>query len=259
MIRAENAAGIIKRIDISAIIGDSDFSYYILRQLNGLPFTETRVRFPDLEEFVKTDAVANEISGVIKDYSIALARGNLDYYLTTEKMVSIMQNIEPELHELLDHHMTEADKEHMARVIDDVIGFSAFTVGDVILDADNFGIDSKILYLFMTPYLLWGVGTICIAIFLIIFWINRSKFENIFLFGGIPIALSGLLFVTIAMALRYYMHVLPDIVNIPFTRYAYTGITDGVTHLLLSHGIAFAIAGIVFVIAYFVIKPILKN
>jgi len=246
MIRAGNAAVVIRHTDISGIIEDTDVAYYIVNTINNLPFNDNEIDLADVEEFIRSEAVSDQIGVVARDYARALTRGDLDYYLSSDDLIGIVQNLEPELFELLDHRMTEEDNERMARIIDDIVGFNGLSVGDILEDA---GIGTTIPFLFVSPYLLLLTGVLCFAVLFVLYWLNKDKGSDVFLYAGVPVLLLGLVFLSGWMILDVYPHLLGE------TFYRYSAVTGGIAYLIMWHGIITGIVGVLFVLLYFAFRP----
>ena len=246
-LRVESTAYIIRQLNITGMIEDTDISYYILSQLDGLPFHDSEILLSDVEDFIKSDAVTDEIIGVLNGYARAFSRGDLDYYLTTDDIYDILQNLEPELYVLFNHHMTDADNEHFARTIDDILGFRGLTVGGIIYDS---GIDSTIPFLLVSNSLLWGVALLCFITLLAILFHHKRRAAAAFLFAGIPIILSGLVYLAAGVIFGYY----PQLLG--YTLYSLARLAVGLAYPVIRYGVAFAIFGVVYIVMYFLLRKI---
>jgi len=246
MARAGNASVIIQHVEISELIEDTDIAYYIVHALNGLPFNDTEIDLHDVEDFIRSDAVSNEIGNVADKYARALSGGDMDYFLTSGEILDIVQNLEPEFSELFDHTMTDADNERMARVIDDIMGFEGLSVGGLL---EDFDVAPTVPFLIFSPYLLLFIGVLCFAVLFMMYWINRHRISNVFVYGGVPVLFAGLMFFIAGYVLGNRPHMLGDAV-LRFTRF-----TGGVVVLLTRYGIGFAIGGFVFILLSFFIRP----
>lgn len=251
-LRTENAGTIIRNMDISGIFYETDISYYIVHQLNGLPFNEAEITFSDIEEFIKTDAASREVGNVVYRYIRAYAEGNLDYYLSAGEIYVISRNLEPELYDLFNHHMTDADFRNLANTLVDIMDFRGMSVGNIVYD---YGIDinTAIPFLLISPYLLWGTAILCLIAILFIFFVQSKKIAYAFLFTGIPLALSGLLVLTAGILLGYFPALLGD------TLYSISGFTWGLALLVIRNGIILAAVGILFMAAYIIVKRRLSS
>jgi len=240
VLRVGNLAHVIRNMEITEILDDTEISYYILSQINSLPFNDAWLELPEVEEFIRSDAVSNEIGNIAGAYADAIIKGDLDYHLTSGDVVLIMQNLEPELSHLLNHQMTQADNEHLAVVLDDIIDFEGLSVGDIVEDV---GIDLKLLRLAVSPVLLWGAGILCVITLLFTFLLHWGRIPDALLFTGVPIMLSGLVCFTPGAIFAFYPHLLGDTLS-NLLKYAV-----GLALLIVWHGIAFAVAGVLIIVA----------
>jgi len=247
VLRTDNAASIIRHTDFTAVLeeaGIAEHSYYIANQLNGLYFHDTEVSVSDIEEFIKSPAVSDEIGGVLDDYARAFASGNLNFHLTADDIAGIAKSLEPEFNVLLDHHMTDEHFEHLARTIDDIIDLSELSVGNII---NELGIDTTIPYLLLSSYLLIGTGLLCVILLALIFLQRRSDIAGAFLVIGIPIALSGL----ICFILGLWFGSLSVSPESSFHTAAV--FLSGPAHVASEYGFAFAAVGVIVVVVSYAI------
>ena len=234
LVRFDNAAAIIRNTDVSEILADTQISYYLVHQLNNLPFSETEIELSDVEDFIRSDAVSNEIGDVVDRYARALSRGDLDYHLTADDISAITRNLEPELQELFDHQLTDADHERLARTLDDIVDFESFSVGEAV---EELGLDAAVPFLSISPYLLWGVGLLCLVILLLIFLHHRGNLADAFGCAGKPIMYSGFLFLLIWVIVEFY----PGVFGTRFESIA--EFASGLTTLVFRYGFAIALLG----------------
>jgi len=245
ILRPGNASGVIKNTDISGILKDTDIAYYMEHQLNGLPFNETQIDLYDIEDFIKTDAVTNEIVGVINRYSRALTNRNLDYFLTAYEIFEISSNLGPEFYDLFGHHMTETDYRLFAAVLDDILDFGGLSAGDII---DELNIGTVIPYLILTSYLLWGVILLFAAAIIVIYLRNREMYSNVFLIAGIPVLLSGLIYLTSGILLGSFPEVLGG------RLYSYARVAAGAVNIIITLSIIFTALGVLSIVVYCILR-----
>ena len=259
VLRLDNAAYVIRNMDISWFTNDPRVPYYIEHQLSGLPFHDTEVSISAVEDFIKTRAVSREINGVIKRYIGALVKGDHDYYLTTDEIFDITKRIEPELNALLDHQMTDDDHERLAGIVDDIVGFRGLSVGDIMYDAGP-GIQKAIPYLAISPYLLVIAGLFGVITLCVIFLHHSKKISGAFLYAGIAFMLSGLMFLTVRVIIGYNPTSFGNMITTLMSfAGAYTWVlagvlADGLVSLIIRYGVVLTLAGALFVAAYFILK-----
>jgi len=248
VIRSLGVGHIIRNTDILGILEDAsmgEHSYYIVDQINGLPFSETEVTLYDIEEFIKREPVTDEINRIVDGYTTAFILGNLDHHVTQNDVVVAARNIEPELHDFFDHRMTEDDFHYLAQTLDDILDFRSLSIEGLMLDFD---VDMTIPLILLSPVLLWAVGVFSALLLAIIFLLRKRNIPIASLSVGIPIAVSGL----ISFVAGLYAAANPEVLGeaaIRFSRF----IEDPV-QLLTQYGMILAIAGVVIIIASLVIK-----
>jgi len=245
LMRAGNAAMIIRNTDIEEILSDTEIAYYLVSQLNSLPFHETEIDLSDIEHFIRTDAVSNEIGNVATDFARALNNNDLGYHLTTENMLVIVQNLEPELNDLFGHQMTEEDNILLARTLDDILDLEGLTVGGIIYDV---GLDTNVPRLLLSPYLLFGAGLLILITLCVIFLLNLGKTSKAFLISGTPIILSGFLYLLTGVIFSTFPDLLSGRLH-TLSRY-----TVGVMHLVIRYGIGLTAIGATFIVIYLVTR-----
>ena len=245
MMRAGNAAMIIRSTDISEILADTEIAYYMVSQLNSLPFHDADITLYDIEAFVQRESVSNEIGGIVSDYARALNNNDLEYHLTSDGVLVIIHNLEPELHDLFDHSMTEADNVLLARTLDDILDFEGLTVGGILYDV---GIDTMVPRLLLSPYLLWGAGILVLLTLCAFILLNLKAIPDAFLQSGIPITASGFLFLMTGVIFGTFPGLLSGRL---FTLSRYTG---GVMHLVIRYGFVLVAIGVAFIAVYLIQK-----
>ena len=245
VVRTGNVPRIVRNTDISGILGDTDIGYYMEYQLHYLPFNNSVIYLTNIEVFLTSDAVSNEIGIVAERYARALTAGELDYYLTTEDILDIIEHIEPELYELFDHHLTEEDNLIFATTLDDILDLENLTVGGIIEDV---GIGTTIPYLIVSPYLIWVVGLLCFGTLFTIFYYCRKKVADAFLIAGLPILLTGLIFLAGGIVLDSHPELLGG------SLYTLARLAAGAAGILEDYGVVLTAAGALTVAVSFVLR-----
>jgi len=105
-------------------------------------------------------------------------------------------------------------------------------------------------YLLFSPYLLLGVIILMILCVLLICFYHRENIKIALLLAGIPVALTGLIFLTAAVIVGSYPGLLGD------TMYRLAGFAGGIVYLTIRYSIIFTAIGMISVLAYFVLKSI---
>jgi len=239
LMRVDNVATIIRNTDIYEILEDTELAYYLVHQLNSLPFHDTEIELSDIEAFIQTEAVSNEIGGILNEYARAFNNNDLDFHLTADDVLGIVHNLEPELQDLFDHHLTEADNIIITRTLDDILDFNGLTISGIMYDA---GIDIMVPRLLISPLMLWGVGILILVTLCLIFLLNTKTIPNAFLLSGIPMILSGLLYLTTGVIFGTY----PDLLS--GTLHSLSRYTAGVMHLVIRYGVVLSALGVTLIV-----------
>jgi len=245
LLRANNAVIILRNTDITDLLEDTEIAYYLVSQLNSLPFNDTEIELSDIEDFIKTDAVSDEIGNVLAVYMRALDRGDLEFHLTTEDVLDIVQNLEPEFSDMFDHRMTEADKMILTRTLDDILDFDGLTVAGIIYDA---GLSTIVPRLLLSSYVLWGTGILLLMILSLIFLLNYTTIHKAFLLSGIPIALTGILYLAAGLMFDTFTGQTSGRLS------ALSKLAVGVVHLLIRHGTVLLAIGAAFIVICLVVR-----
>ena len=245
LLRADFLPIIIRDIDITEVLEDTEIAYYIINQLNSLPFVEAEVDLYDLQEFIQTEAVSNELGNIFSEYARALGTNDLEFHLTNDDVLRVVQNLEPEFRDLFDHRMTEMDNMVLTRTLDDILDFEGMTASGVIYDA---GIDIVVPRLLFSPLLLWGVGILILAIICVIFLMNSESIPKAFLLTGIPIIISGFLFLITGVVFSTY----PDLLS--GTLHTLSRLTGAMMHLVIRCGVVLAAIGATSIVVFLILR-----
>jgi len=236
---------IIRDIDIAEALEDTELAYYVINQLNALPFNDTEVDLSELQEFLKTEAVSNEIGNVFRLYTRALGTNDLEFHLTTDNIIDIVQNLEPEFNDLFNHRMTEADNIILARTLDDVLDFEGLTVSGIMYDV---GIDTIVPRLLFSPYVMFGVIILIMLTLCSIFLLNLKTIPNAFLQSGITVTLSGFVYLITGVIFSTY----PDLLSGPL--HTLSGLVGGMMHLVIRTGIVLLAVGVISIVVWLFIR-----
>ena len=244
-LRPMNVGNMVRHSDVSLVLEETGMSYEIVETLNELDFLENEIDVRNVEIFLSSPAVSNEIGRVMDDYARAIARGDLDHHLTSADLVDIARNLEPEVSDMLDHQMTEADFRELAEVLDDMIEFSDLRAEYILEDLD---VEVPVQVLFVSVYLVWGVGILCAATVLLIFVHHRRWIADGFRAAGVPIMLPGFLFFMIGLMFNLYPQILEEWL------YEMAAFIAGPAYLLMMYGAAFAALGVLSSIIGFILN-----
>jgi hypothetical protein len=193
-VRSFGVGHIIRNTDVLGILEDfstGEHAYYIIDQVNGLPFNETEVTLYDIEEFIKREEVTDEIDRIVDGYATALMLGNFGHHLTVDDIITAARNIAPELNDFFEHSMTDDDFQRLAQTLDDIMDLNSMSLEGIIEDLD---MDmSPLPLILLSPALLWVVGLISGGLLLVLFLLRKRNIAAAILSVGTPIILSGLI------------------------------------------------------------------
>jgi len=225
-----------------------EHTYYIVDQINGLPFSDVEVDLHDVEEFIKRKAVTDEIDIIIDGYTMAFVFGNLDHHVTTEDVVKLARRLEPEFYDFFGHRLTEEDFEYLAMTLDDILDFDSLSIDGIMQDFD---IDRSLVTIpivLLSPVLIWSVGLLSVALLVLIVILRRRNIADAFLSVGIPIALSGIIAFIAGLFIGSNTEMLGD------TAQRFTRFIEDPVYLITQYGFAFAAVGVTISLVAFVFK-----
>jgi len=240
-----NALLILNNAEITELLENTEFAYYFVTQLNSLPFNDYTIVLSDIEDFLKLETVSDEIGRVLNNYVSAINRNDLDYHLTTRNMLGIIQNLEMEVNRMFGLYMTTEEQILLARTLDDVLDFRGMTVSGILYDV---GIGIMVPRLLLSPYSPWIAITLMALTMSLILLIKIKTIPDAFLLSGIPIALSGFLFLLTGLIFGPFQEILTGSLR---TLSRLIGI---IMDQVIRYGIIFTAIGAALIVAYLVFK-----
>ena len=245
LLRSVNVAESIRNTDLNELLDETEIAHYIISQIYSLPFNNAWIELEYVVDFLQTEAVSNEIDNIVAGYINALNNNDLDYHLTENTVLGIVRNLEPEFRYLLNHYMTEEDNIILTRTLDDIFDFNGMTVSGISYDA---GFNVIVPRLLFSPYMIWVVGVLIVLTMCYIFLHNTRMIEKAFLQNGIPITLSGLMYLTPGVLFGIF----PDQMSGRLRTLSL--MSASVTHLLIRCGIILTTIGVAFILVYLVMR-----
>jgi len=249
-LRTANIPHIIQQTDFVGILDSvavGEHSYYIVDQLNALPFHGVRINLYDVDHFIRTDTVSHEIGNIINEYAREFSAGNLDHHLTTDDVINASRNLEPEFNEFFGHQMTDADREMLAMRLDDIIDFSSLSVSGIMYDLD---VGMTVPRAILSSSLSWVVGLISALFLLLIFLIRIRSIPNAILATGVPIVIAG----CIVYAIGLFIGAVPAMFG--STIQNILSFLNGPVQLITRYGLNFIIIGVVVIAVALVLKVV---
>ncbi|MCL2221372.1 MAG: hypothetical protein FWC20_04570 [Oscillospiraceae bacterium] len=242
---AINTAAFIQNTDVARVLVETGVSNELVDQLNRLPFIESRIDIYDVDEFIRNEVVAQEISRALGGYLAAFADGNLEHHITQGEVLRIARNLGPELGYMFDHEMTEADHERLARVLDEAVDFRGLTIGNLV---DEVGVDLRIPQFAASGNLLILVGILCIVTLLLMILHHRRRFSDVFKNAGGPTLLAGLVCFLLGFILSSYTQMFGAVF------YRISVLLSGPLSLIMTYSLYAIGTGIVMLIIHLVFR-----
>jgi len=242
VLRTLGVGHIIRNTDIIYYMEDAlvdEHTYYIVDQVNNLPFNNNEVTLEDVEDFIKNEAVSNEIGSIVDGYANAFIMGNHDHHVTTDDIVEMARNLEPEFRDFFDHRMTDSDFDQLAMTLDDILDFDSLTVNGLM---EDFDVDLSIPLILISPTLLWSVGILCLLLLATIYVIRKGNPADASLAVGIALTISGL----IAFVGGVFVGANPGVLGETAERYYWY--LEEPAHQVSQFGFAFAAVGALIII-----------
>jgi len=248
LLQVDNAALVIRDIDIAETFRDTEFAHYIVSQINSLPFNNWVIDINDVEVLIKNEAVSSEIEEILSAYISALNNNDLDYHITNGEVIDAVTRLEPEISRFFGHYMTAEDNLTLTRTLDDVIDFRGLTVRGILYDV---GINPIVPRLIVSPFMIWGTGIFILITLCFIFLTNIDSISKAFLMSGIPIVISGVVYLLTGVVFCSYPDLLSGMLH------TLSRLTGGIMLLVIRYGIVLTAIGVALIVVSLIIR--LKN
>ena len=193
IIRSLGVGHIIRNTHIVGIIEEAsvgEHSYYILEQINGMPFNNGNITHEFIESFLQAEPVTAELGKIIDNYAIAFSLGNYHHHVTQEEIVDMATNLNYEMNLFFTNNLTHEDFEALAQTLDDILDFNSLTVEYIM---EDFDVDLTVPLLLISPISLMIAGVVSLLLLLLIFLQRRRKIADAILAVGIPVAVTGVI------------------------------------------------------------------
>jgi hypothetical protein len=215
-------------------ISNSGFEYAPTR---GFAKAFNRIDSDDLSALLRKRSVKTELGNVVGLYVDALAKGRWNYQISTKELINALKAIAPDVRDEFGYKLSNDDYKSLTKYVN---AFRLPEEGrmDVLLgDAEG------IVYVLTTafPSLIFGL-LILLSVFNI-FILHRKNFQALFLNLGFPVAISGVIFVAIWLAVGPLCFALGRDAEILFSRYL-----PWVVKMFLLAGLIALAVGIVLII-----------
>ncbi|MCL2819294.1 MAG: hypothetical protein FWD38_00460 [Oscillospiraceae bacterium] len=242
VLHTAGVGNVIRNTDILYYLEDfavDGHNYYIVDQINNLPFSNNEVTLTEIEDFIKTESVTESINSIVEGYAQAFAMGNLEHHVTAAEVAGIAHDLSDEISEFFGHEMTDDDIDYLAERLDDLMDFNSMTIDGLM---EDFDMDMSVPLMLLSPALRWLVGTLCIFLLIAIFAIRLNSLPHAFCAVGIPITIAGLISFAVGMYIDTASHT-PGNTLQQFERFLEEPLIQ-----IMQYGFIFAAAGILIII-----------
>jgi len=257
VVRSMGVGHVIRNTSIVGMIEETTVGINpasIVDQINELPFNEAVLNLYDVEDFLRLEAVSDELAGIVDAYATAFMLGNHDYHITKEDVITIARNLEPEINEFFSHRLTEEDFDFLAVILDDIIEFETLSI-DVIME--DFDVDLTIPLVIISPVLIWVAGILSLVllagIFLRKFLRSGKNPVDASLAVGIPIAISGFLALIFGLVAGANPTILGN-TSLQFVR-----LVERPIDLITQYGLLVTVVGLIIIVAVILIKKLKRK
>jgi uncharacterized repeat protein (TIGR02543 family) len=248
-----NVEAFVREIDPVWVIEDMGLQGVVAEYLNDIPHFHPVFNASGVEEFLKRDAVVNELDNIVDGYLSAFFIGDLNHHVTYDDVMAITRRLEPDIYEQFGIELTNEYYWILSITLDRAELYESLTIGHIIEVAS---IDISYLDYLYSAYLLAALGTLCILFIFNVFIVHWKSIAGSFLVVGIPLSLAGsLLAVAGTLAVQY-------ITNLDQSLSTIARFVESPASLLYQRGMYVAIGGaalIVISIALFILFKVIKK
>ena len=219
----------------------------IVEQINELHFTDATLSLYDVEEFIRKEAVTDELNNILDAYAMAFVLGNHDHRITKDDIIAIARRLEPEINEFFGHQLTEGDFDFLDITLDEIIDFNVLSIDGIM---QEFDVDLSLPLILLSPALIWGVSLLSVALLAVIFLRKRKDPISASVAVGIPIAIAGLPPLIIGLYI-WFNPTISGTISLQIVK-----LIDYPAQLATQYGIAFTAVGAAIIIAMLVLKRV---
>ena len=191
VVRPEKIGGALAKTDVSGVIDAMGLSDEIANNVDFGQFGVRRVDADSINSFLKRRNVRLEASKVLDGYIAAIMEGDFDYYLSSRDVVNFVKAISADIYDEFDITLTNDDYDEIANSLTRE-RLREYSAGKLLAQTD---VDFAAPYVLLSAYPLIIAVIICALLIADIFILLREKFELAFVFVGVPVAISGLIFI----------------------------------------------------------------
>ena len=251
IVRPHNIRTAIMEADVSMIVDQTGLNDVIVNSIAKSPFQYINVDIESIDYFIRRKNVREEISKVVEKYASAITNGDFDYHITPREITDFLKAIAPDIRDEFEYRFTSNDYKQITDSLIFNETLKDYGVGKVLGVA---GIDAVALYVLFSIYPLLVAAILFATLIFDIFLLHRKKVRNAFLNIGIPLAFSGV----IVAGGSLMFGPLSKLLN-SSGLYLVANAVGGYINLAFFAGLICLGAGIVAIMAYYIVAKVLKK
>ena len=194
--RPQNFSKAVAKADMSWLLDEFDIDKQIADTLaeprfENLGISPGLVDAYSVNSFLRRRGVRDGLGIIIEPYIMAIAEGNLDHQISARDIENFLRAVSDDIYDEFNYRLTS---ENYA-LVRETLGrdeLKEFRAGKILSEAQ---VDASVPQTFFSVYPLIIFGILCAMCVAFIVTINRRKITSALLYIGIPLCLSGLLYV----------------------------------------------------------------
>jgi len=244
--RPGNIPEIVAGADVAWVLEETEIGDVVVEGLNQSDYIDIDIDIDDIRAFLERENVASEFGYMAEKYARAIAEGDFEYYLTSKEIIAFIKAISPDIKEEFGATLSSEDYDVIADSINDYVDLKDFRVETVLEQAS---VDVAVPHAFFSSNLLIIVALLfALSVFNIVL-LNRKRIGNTLLITGIPITLSGLVFVTLCALLGPFSGFFSG-----SDAFGFIGLASGMTVFMLIPGFSLVALGALCITLFFVAR-----
>lgn len=188
--RPGNIQGVVANANIKAFLDKTNICEDIAESINNDPMIQLDIDSDDISEFLASGEVSEKIGEIVRKYVDAITLGDYEYHLTPKEITSLLKSLSS------DYKLTSADYDRISEQLKESDTLEQYSVGTILADAK---VSNVIPYVFFSIYLLLILGALCVLLLFDMLLVNRRKVRTAFLAMGIPLSLTGIIYIVIIL------------------------------------------------------------
>ena len=242
ILRPSKIPEIVAGADVTWVLEETDIGEVVVEGLNQSDIIKKHIDLDVIKDFLNRENVSAEFGAIAEKYAQAIADGDFDYYLNSTDIVSSIKAIAPEIYEEFGALLTDDDLDLIAESIDEYVDLTEFSVMQVM---EQSSVDVAVPHAIFSTYPLIIVCLLCALVVFNIVLLHRRKAGNALLATGIPVSVSGLVYLAVGMFTGPLTGLIAN-----NTVYGAFRLAAGMTTIMLILGFGLLILGIAAIILF---------